>query len=321
MRLLGSLVAVLTCVVAMSSLSRADEGAARSVTLIVPFLQGGGNDVLARALAPLIGARLGPGVEVNVVNKPGAGGEIGWGALVDAAPDGRTIGMIVDPVIQAIPIEREARFTLESIDPLAALVRDPEVWSVPADSPLQSVGDAIVAARAAPGRVGIATSGVGSDDDLGVSRVERATGVRFAHIPFEGGTADALAASAHRVHIVAHNLGEALRAMRERPLRILGVMSRTREAAASEIPTFAEAGVDAEMAAVRGIGAPRGIPTAERSRLIEAILGAAGDPAFVERARADFQFTRVLGPDEYATEIAANDRIYRALWDKAPWGR
>jgi len=321
MRLHGPLITVLMCVAAVSSSSRAEEVVGRSVTLIVPFLPGGGNDVLARAIAPLIASRLGPGVEVNVVNKPGAGGEIGWGALVDAPPDGRTIGMIVDPVIQAIPIEREARFSLDRIDPLVALARDPVVWSVAADSPFKTVRDAIVAARAKPGKVGIATSGVGSDDDLGVLRVERATGVRFAHIPFEGGTADATAASSHRAHVVAHNLGEALRARRDRHLRILGVMSRAREPAAPDIPTFIESGVDSEMAAVRGIGAPRGVPVAERGRLVEAILGAARDPVFVERATADHQFARVLGPVEYAAEIAANDKRYRALWDKSPWGR
>lgn len=321
MRLHGPLIAALMCVVAISSSARAEGAGDRSVTLIVPFLPCGGNDVLARAIAPLIASRLGPGVEVSVQNRPGAGGEIGWGALVDAPLDGRTIGMIVDPVIQAIPIEREARFSLDRIDPLVALARDPVVWSVAADSPFKSVRDAIVAARAKPGKVGVATSGVGSDDDLGVLLVERATGVRFAHIPFEGGTADAAAASTHKVHIVAHNLGEALRATRDRHLRILGVMSRTSEPAAPGVPTFMDAGVDSEMAAVRGIGAPRGVPAAERERLVEAILGAARDPVFVEKALEDHQFPRVLGPVEYATEIADNDKRYRALWNRTPWGR
>lgn len=321
MRLSGPLVVMMGLVAAVPARSLADDALDRSVSLIVPFPEGGGNDTLARTLAPLIAQRLGPSSTVNVVNLPGAGGEIGWGALADAEPDGRTIGMIVDPVIQAIPIEREARFTLRRLDPLVALVRDPVVWSVSDDSPLRSVSDVIAAAKARPGKVGIATSGVGSDDDLSVLRVERATGVRFAHVPFEGGTADARAVLARRVDVVAHNLGEALRARRLGPLRTLGVMSEAREPAALEVPTFVEAGVDAVMAAVRGVGAPRGLESRTRERLVAAIIGAANDPEFIRRARDDFQFVRVLGPDAYAQEIDSNDKRYRALWAKTPWGR
>src|SRR3712207_2147599 len=156
----------------------------RPVTMIVAFAAGGGTDTAARTLARFMEKDLGQ--SVVVVNRPGAGGEIGWSELARARPDGYTIGFTNTPNIVTVPIERQARFRLEDFSPIANIVDDPGGIWVLADSPWRSLNELLEAARRAPGTLGYGTTGVGSDDHLAMLALERQTGAKFLHVPFAG---------------------------------------------------------------------------------------------------------------------------------------
>src|SRR6201988_1793201 len=83
----------------------------RPITMLVAYPPGGGTDLIARALAPFIEKYLGGGARIVVVNRPGAGGEVGFAALANSAPDGYTVGFVNTPPLLTIPIERVAQFT------------------------------------------------------------------------------------------------------------------------------------------------------------------------------------------------------------------
>ncbi|AWK87685.1 tripartite tricarboxylate transporter substrate binding protein [Azospirillum thermophilum] len=293
----------------------------KPITLLVAYDAGGSTDVTARILAPFIEKYLGGGTRIEVVNKPGAGGEIGFAALADAAPDGYTIGFINTPNVITIPIERQARFNIDRIDPLANIVDDPGIWTVHAESPFKTVKDVIEHATANPNTVTVGSTGVGSDDQLAMLVVQRQAKVAFTHVPFSGSAANQKAMLAKKIQICAQNLGEGLRAMQTEPVRILGVMSKERWKAAPDLQTFAEQGYPAQMASLRGIGAPKGLPPDIRAKLVEAILAAAKDPEFIAKAEAKetFQPLRVLNTEQFAAELKQIDADMRKLWAESPW--
>ncbi|SMH54393.1 tripartite tricarboxylate transporter substrate binding protein [Azospirillum agricola] len=292
----------------------------KPITMVVAYDAGGSTDVTARMLAPYIEKHLG-GARIEVVNRPGAGGEIGFAALADSPADGYTIGFINTPNLVSIPIERQARFSLDRLDPLINVVDDPGIWTVPADSPFKTLSEAVAHAKANPNAVTVGTTGVGSDDQLAMLLVQRQAGVQFTHVPFSGSAANQKAMLAKKIQVCAQNLGEGLRATATEQVRILGVMSSERWKVAPDLPTFKEQGYAVNMASLRGIGAPKGLPADIRAKLVDALTKAVGDPEFVAKAEAKetFQPLRVLASDAFAGELAQLDKELRALWQSSPW--
>lgn len=313
-----SLLAVTTVVLAFTGAAQA-AFPEKPITIIVPFAAGGGNDVAARMLAPLLEKQLGAGSKVEVVNKAGAGGELGFAAIADAAPDGYTVGFVAAPNVVTIPIERQARYTLDKLDLLVCIVDDPSIWTVHADSPYKTLGDLVKQAETSPNTITVGTAGVGSDDHLTMLRMQQLTKGKFVHVPFPGGEAAQKAMLAQKIVVTAQNLGEGLRARGTEKVRILGIMSDKRSELAPDIPTFKEQGYSIVMSAMRGLAAPKNIPEAVRSKLVDAIDKAAADPEFVAKAQETYQPLRILGPEEFSKEFNEADADFRVLWKEEPW--
>ncbi|WP_372398336.1 tripartite tricarboxylate transporter substrate binding protein [Azospirillum sp. HJ39] len=291
----------------------------KPITLIVAYGAGGSTDVTARMLAPYIERHLGGG-RIVVLNRPGAGGEIGFAAIADAAPDGYTIGFINTPNLITIPIERQARYRLDRLDPLVNVVDDPGVMTVHADSPFRSVADVVRAAGEKPHSLTVGSTGIGSDDHLAMLLLERQAGVKLTHVPFPGSAENYRAMVGGHIQISDQNLGEGLRGVAGGdPVRMLGVMSRTRWDMAPDLPTFREQGYAIDMVSMRGIGAPKGLPADIRRMLVEAITKAALDPDFQAKARETFQPLRIVGPEAFTAELMQLDGEFRTLWADMPW--
>jgi len=293
----------------------------KPISLIVAYGAKGSTDVTARAIAPIIARKLGPDAKVEVVNKAGAGGEFGFAMVAEAAPDGYTIGFINTPNVITIPIERQARYTLDKLDPLANIVDDPSVWTVLAAAPQNTLPALIAAAKAAPNKFTAGSTGVGSDDHLAILKAQKASDTKFVHVPFASSEVNHAAMLAGKISICGENLGEAIRMSQTDPIRILGVMSAKRWDAAPDVPTFKEQGANVIMASMRGIAAPKGLPPDIREKLVKAILDAAADPEFVALAGdpKSYQPLRVLGSDDFAKELKDGEAEFRALWKDDPW--
>jgi len=305
--------------VVLSPLTAAAAWPEKPITIIVGYAAGGGNDVTARALAPRLAAQLGADAKVEVVNKPGAGGELGFGAIADAAPDGYTIGMIATPNVVTIPIEHQARYTLDRLDPLLNVVTDPGVWSVRADSPYQNLNDLLKEAAAKPNTLTVGSTGIGSRDHLAILRLHQLKPARFVHVPFPGGSTGDKALAAGKITVAGSSLGEALRAGEKSETRIIALATEKRWDMAPEIPTFREQGVDLVVSGMRGFAAPKGLPPDIREKLVKGLLAAVADPAFVKEAKDTFNPLDIKGPEEFAAALAGDDAKYKALWKDAPW--
>lgn len=291
------------------------------ITLIVAYGAGGSTDVTARKLAPFIAKYLGGTATVEVVNKTGGGGEVGFSAAADATADGYGIGFINLPNFITIPIERQARYSLDQFDPLVNLVLDPGVFVVHADSEHKTLADLVTFAQANPRKVIIGTTGVGSDDHLAMLMMQRQAKVVFTHAPFNSDSDATQALLARKIVVEAMNLSEAQRLKATSPVRILGVMSDKRDATAADVPTFKEQGYDVIGSAARGIAVPKGVPDDVRARLVDAIIKAANDPDFRKEAEALFLPMNVLPPESYAEMISASDKQFRVLWKESPWNK
>jgi len=290
------------------------------INLIIAYAPGGGTDIVARSLVPFIEKHLGDGAKINILNRPGAGGGIGFAAIANAAPDGYTIGFINTPPVITIPIERNAAWTLSSFDYLGNIVDDPGTFCVHQESTIRSLVELQNFAKNNPKKVTVGSTGVGSDDHLAMLMFERTAGVSLTHVPFKGSSETRTAITGKHITVAAINVGEALQYLKSgSPLRCLGQMTAQRMSMAPDWPTFREQGFAFEMASLRGMAAPKGLPSAIRERLTRAIERAANDPAFKEAAERAFAPVRFLAPSAYEAEIRAGDTVFRQLWKEMPW--
>jgi len=300
--------------------SMAADYPARAITLIVPFPAGGSTDLTGRLLASYFAAQLGPDVKIVVENRPGASGQLGFTALADARPDGYTLGLVSPPPLLSIPIERAARFNLDSFDLIGNIVNDPAALVVREESPIQNLKDLIDKARADPGAVTVGSSGNGTDDHLSLLRFEELAGITVNHVPFAGGSPANAALIGGHIDVVSMNVGDAFLATGGgAKLRILGQMARNRGEFARGVPTFAEQGFPLYFSAYRGLAAPAGLPPAVRTKLVDALANALKNPEFLEKARATSMPISYMPPQTYRSLLENVDVELKALWKTRPW--
>jgi tripartite-type tricarboxylate transporter receptor subunit TctC len=292
----------------------------RPIEMIVAFAPGGGTDVAARSIARYMEKYLGPGARIGVVNKPGAGGEIGWTAVAQAKPDGYTIGFINAPAINALVIEGKTKFKMSDLQPVANLVYDPGVLVVPKTSSYASLKDLIDAAKKATTPIVIGTSGAsGSSEHIALLNFQRLAGTKLTPA-FFGGTAPVRqAVLGGHVPAATMNLSEALQIAREGNIKVIGVMSAERSSYLPDAPTFREGGYDVVVGASRGIAAPKGIPADILAKLEKAVDQALKDPEYLEAAKRAEIPLQYLASAEFKAFLDRATADLEATWKATPW--
>ena len=293
--------------------------AERPISIIVPFPPGGGSDVMARAMVPHLERHLGGGARFIVVNRPGAGAEVGYTALANAPPDGHTIGVVVSPSLQSITIERTPRYRLEDFAFLGSIVDDPGGFFVAPDSPLHSLRDLAEFARLKPDQVSVGTAGVGSDDHLLMIAFARLTGTRMTHVPFQGQAPTVTALLGRHITVAAMNIGESLEPMRQGQVRPIAQAGAARSDLAPDLPTFREQGFDIVGGVVRGFAMPADTPAPIRLRLEAALRATMTDRVWQEEAVRLGQPLRRMDGAAFTRLILSEDTALRRLWQDAPW--
>lgn len=301
-------------------LGRAQAGwpGGRPIQIIVPFPPGGGTDVNIRAMIPHFERHL-PGASFVVANRPGAGAEIGYTAMADAAPDGYTIGTVITPSLQTITIERRPRYRLDDFAFLGTVVEDPSGLHVAPDSPFRSVADIVAAARAEPGAISVGTAGIGSDDHLLMIALERAAGIRLNHIPFAGQAPTVNALLGGHIRIASMNMGESMGLIRDGRVRAIASAGVARFRLAPDVPTFREAGYAIDTRVVRSLVVPAATPEPIRARLSAMLAATMHDAAWLaEAARLDIPL-RWLDAETTRALVYREAEALRRLWAEQPW--
>lgn len=290
----------------------------RPIEAIVPYPPGGGVDIMTRLMMPLVAAQVG-GRSV-VTNRAGAGGQLGFEAIYNAAPDGYTIGSVTAPVLQAIPIERAVRYRPLDFSFLANVVEDANAFLVAGPSPFRTLADVAAAARARPGALNYGTTGVGSDDHIAMLAFEAEGRLpRMTHVPFAGAAPAMQALLGRHVDLVVGNASDGLGLTKEGQVRTLGQASPARWAALPDVPTFREQGFDVVATASRGFVGPPGLPEPILSRLEAAFTAVLADSAFLKEAERLALPLRPLVGGTYRSMVAEMDASLHELWRVRPW--
>lgn len=291
----------------------------RPIEVIVPYPPGGGVDTMARVVLPAVQAQL-PGSRFVVVNRAGAGGQLGWEAAFAAAPDGYTLAATSVPALVTYPMERQVRYRPLEFTFIANVVDDPGGLFVKADSPLRTLADLVAAAKARPGALSYGSTGIGSDDHLLVIALEDRAGMPpMTHVPFNGMAPLGTALVGGHVDVGAFNMSESLALLRGGRIRALGQAALARWSGTPEVPTFREQGQNLVSGATRGIVGPPGLPAGIAARLEAAFRAAMAEPGFVaEAGRIGLPLAARIGAD-FRSDVVALERDLRGLWQRRPW--
>lgn len=257
-----------TAAAAVWGSARAQGFPARPLRFVVPFPPGGGTDTTARLIAEKFSSLLGWTVVID--NKPGAGGNIGLDFVAKAPPDGYTIGMgqaanlAINPSLYPkMPFD-----PLKDLTPIVSVADQPVVLVVRAESPFKTLEDLVKAAKAQPGKVGVAQAGNGTVGHLAGELLERRAGVELLQVPYKGAGPAMTDLLGGQVQAYFGNTVSVMGRLADGKARALAVSSARRIGALPKVPTVAEqgyAGFDATT--WLGLVGPAGMPADAVARI------------------------------------------------------
>ncbi|MDN8618304.1 Bug family tripartite tricarboxylate transporter substrate binding protein [Variovorax ginsengisoli] len=257
----------------------------RPVFLWVPWSAGGGTDLSLRVLAELAGRRLGQPIVIE--NRGGAGGTLAMPILQQSLPDGYTLAQMPQPVFRAPWTQKVAWDPIRDTTPIIQVSGVTFGLLVPAASPLRSVADLLAHAAADPGRLTIATNGVGTTPHVVLDALFAARGLSFIHVPYKGAAEQLIALSSGQVMAGVNANGFAPFVDSGR-LRLLATFGAARSRRWPDVPTMSELGHGIVAMSPYGLAGPRGMPDPIVRRLHDAFKSALFDPRHIaELAKYD----------------------------------
>jgi len=250
-----------------SHVARAQAYPNKLIKLILPFLPGSPNDVIARLLAPSLSSRLGQPVVID--NRPGGGTSIGTKAVMTAEPDGHTLLVSSSNVhVIAQTLNRNVTFDpIKDFAPVATVATASWVLVITSAVPAKSLAEFIAYAKANPGKMNIGF-GQGTGPQLVGELFKKVTGTNIAGIPYKGGAQVMADMLGGQIQVNFNTIGSTLPLIREGKLRALAVTGATRSPDFPELPTMVEAGFpDLTLSSTVGILAPARTPARVINRL------------------------------------------------------
>jgi len=296
---------------------------ARQITIVVGFSAGGSTDIVARLIAEDLRKSLGHPVVVDT--KPGAAGNIGAAYVAKAKPDGYTLFMgSVGPLAINGSLYKDMPYdNLKDFSPITLVVHVPNMLVVnPAVLPVKSFEEFVASAKANPGKYFFASTGSGTASHLSGELLRMMAGVEATHVPYKGAVAlNDLLAGEH-VHFMFATIPSVIQFVRAGRLRALAVTTKTRSAAAPDVPTVAELGYpEFEASNWFALLGPAHLPREVVTRMHAEVVRALRDPAI--RDKLSHQGADPVGsaPEELAeymrTETAKWAPVVKASGAKA----
>jgi tripartite-type tricarboxylate transporter receptor subunit TctC len=285
----------------------------RPIRLIIPFAPGGTSDIIARLLAPGLGTELGQNVVVE--NRTGANGNIAADLVAKSPPDGHTLLLTDTGSLATAP----ALFTklpfdvAKDLSPVTMLIFAPYLFAVHPSVPAKTVAELVAYARANPGKLNVAHSGVGSANQLTAIVLARHFGINWAYVPYRGGAAAVQATAQNETQVVLNGATATAPFAQDSRLRGLAVSGEERISILPDLPSFKELNMPAtDSGTWQGIVAAGGTPAPVLARLSEAFRKVMAEPTIAQRITGLGAVNRAEGPESFNAWMT--DAI-------ATWGR
>ncbi len=300
---------------ALSAESAAQAYPARQIRILVGFAAGGASDVTARLLSPKLSESLGQPVIVE--NRAGSGGLLATDAVAKSPPDGYTLLLMpaadaVQPALRRkLPYDLDRDFT-----PVARLVYGPWFVVVHPSVPARNAKELIALARASPGKLNYASSGIGSSAHLANELFNSMAKVSIVHVPYKGISEGVVALASGQVDMIFASITAALPLLDTRRVKALAVTTGKRTALAPEMPTLSESGLPGyDRSGWYGVLAPAGVPREIVARLNSVIVRIVNTTEMKDAFNRQGLDPATSTPEEFAAfirnEVAQNIKVVR----------
>ena len=268
----------------------------KPIRWVVPYPPGGTTDLLARLMGQWLSQRLGQ--QVIIENKPGGGNNIGTEFAIKSPADGYTL-FLVNPAnaINATLYPKLPFNFLEDLQPVAGIVRVPNVMTVTKNFPAKTVAEFIDYGKKNPDKINMASSGAGTSVHLSGELFKYMTGINMKHVPYKGAGPATTDLIGGQVDVLFDNMPSIISHIRGGSVRALGVTSAQRSPALPDVPTVAETVPGYEASAWFGVAVPKGTPPAVVARLNREVNAALADPAMKAKL-ADLGGVPIAGTPE-----------------------
>ena len=305
---------------ALSRTARAQAYPSRPVRIIVPFAPAGNIDLIARLIGQWLSERLGQSFVIE--NRPGAGTNVGTEAVVRAPPDGYTLLQASSASAWNATLYEKLNFNfIRDIAPVAGVIRAPFVMEVNPSVPTKTVPEFIAHAKANPGKISMASAGIGSGPHVTGELFKMMAGVNMVHVPYRGSGPALTDLISGQVQIYFDGLPSSIEHIRTGKLRALAVTTAARSEVLPDIPSLSDFVPGFEASFWAGLGAPRNTPAEIIDRLNKEVNAALVDRKMKTRL-ADFGGSVLPGtPADFGKLIAEETekwaKVIRAVNIKA----
>ena len=260
----------------------------RPLKLMIPFVPGGGTDIVGRAVAQKLGSALGQTVVVE--NRAGANGTIGANTVAKSPADGYNLCLLTasHSVNVTLQGQKQPYDLNKDFDPLIHLAVQPYILVVKPGLPVKSVADLIALAKARPGSLNFGSSGIGGLVHLSAELFATLANIKITHVPYKGGAEAMMDVIAGNVDFMFTSLNQSKSFIDSGQLKLLAVTSTERSPAIPNTPTMREAGVpDYEVVSWYGMAVPAGVPAPVLAKLNSAINEILKQPDMQAKMTAD----------------------------------
>jgi len=286
----------------------------RPIRVIDSFPAGGNTDVLSRTLGQKLFERWGQPIIVD--NRPGAAGNIGAEIAARAAPDGHTLLMgLTTTLAPSMTLFPKLPYdAVRDFAPVGTVASSLLVMLVHPSLPVKSTKDLIVLARARPGELRYASSGVGGPLHLATELLKAKAGVDMVHVAYKGGAPAAAAVASGEVQLGFASLAASLPLIKAGRLRAIAVSTPKRSSALPDVPTIAESGLaDFDITTWYGLLAPAGTPAVVIAKINSEVARALKLPDVAERLSLLGLEPRTGTPQEFGAILKAEIALYAKI--------
>ncbi|TPM40425.1 tripartite tricarboxylate transporter substrate binding protein [Mesorhizobium sp. B2-2-3] len=289
----------------------AEQWPSRPIELIVPFAPGGGTDLLARALADELSKQF--DVPVQVVNRAGGGGVVGFEDIRAAKPDGYTLGILTAQLITA-NLRGVMKTSYKDFAPVAMLTIDYAGLSVQTNSKWKTLPEFLDAAKADPGSITVGNGSQGGSFHMLARNLEEAAGVKFKHVPFDGGPAAIVQLLGGHIDSTVNGVTETLPYIQSGQLRMLAVAGTKRYPELPDVATSAELGYPLDIATWRGVGMPKDTPAEIVSKVSDAVASAVKSEDFLDSMKKIGANVEYMNSPDLTAYLAKQEEVYKKIF-------